>query len=117
MYQREQSVIGPVRLCSSDSTLFQTMVGWYMESAELQALIEEIRPGTVMLGLGLGGESTGCVQVEALSTKLRMHRQQGGCVMQNVAAADQDETLLETLEDADMSTVRKPLNKWMTPDV
>jgi hypothetical protein len=109
VWQTEQGGVQPIQPRRSDCPVAfaQALVGWYTESAELQALIEEIRPGTVLLGLGLGGESTGGLHVEALSTKLRMHRHQGGCTSHSVVAADQDdETLLETLEDADMSTVR-----------
>lgn len=77
--------------------LLHTLTGWYPDSAELQALMNDVDPGSVVQGLGLGGESAACMQVSQLSVRLQLKVWGEG--------GDREEgALVEALEEADLST-------------
>lgn len=89
---------------SSHSSQLETLAVWYTESSELQALLHQIKPGAVVQGLGLGGESEACRQVGQLSARLRIRSRHGEVTQAQRSLVEEEEALLEALEDADMST-------------
>jgi len=85
--------------------LLQNLASWYLESTELQALLEQVLPGTIIQNLGFSGESAASKLVGTLSSKLRILRVMPGAGSghKEVEGSGEDESVLEVMDDVDLS--------------